>query len=104
MLPLTPKNRKYLKSQAHHLKPVLIIGKEGVTPSFVSELLLVINNKELIKCKLSKIAWENHELIENAICAIPERINIVDRIGHTLILFKSKPLDKTKFLLEEGNT
>lgn len=103
MYHLTTKDRKYLKARAHQLKPILIIGKDGLTPSFASELLLIIEKKELIKCKLSKVAWEQKEIIEAAICKISGDISIIHRIGHTLILFKGKSSDKTKYPLENSN-
>ena len=32
---ITPKQRAHLKSLAHHLKPVVYVGKEGVTDSTI---------------------------------------------------------------------
>ncbi|MFZ9834911.1 MAG: YhbY family RNA-binding protein [Holophagaceae bacterium] len=103
MYRLTTKDRQYLKARAHQLKPTLIIGKDGLTPSFATELLLIIEKKELIKCKLSKVAWEQREVIETAICKISGGINLIHRIGHTLILFKGKAPDKTKYPLENSD-
>jgi RNA-binding protein len=104
MYRLTPKNRQHLKRQAHQLKPVLIIGKEGLTPSFLKELVLTIDNIELIKCKVSISAWKNINLIEKTIKELPDGITIVDRIGHTLILFKPKSEDETKYSLKTSNS
>ena len=46
---LTPKQRQYLKAQAHHLKPVVHIGKAGVTPALAAELDQMLESLELMK-------------------------------------------------------
>lgn len=55
MYHLTTKDRKYLKARAHQLKPILIIGKDGLTPSFASELLLIIEKKNLLNANFQKL-------------------------------------------------
>ncbi|MCB9228919.1 MAG: YhbY family RNA-binding protein [Deltaproteobacteria bacterium] len=49
---LTRKQEKYLKGLAHSMKPVLMIGKEGVTEAVAKEMQLCLQAHELIKVKI----------------------------------------------------
>jgi RNA-binding protein len=42
---LTPKQRQFLKAQAHHLKPVVHVGKLGVSPTFLAELDFMLDSQ-----------------------------------------------------------
>lgn len=46
---------KKIKSQAHNLKPVIIIGAKGVTPKLLAEVESSLLAHELIKVKLPQI-------------------------------------------------
>jgi RNA-binding protein len=48
---LTPKQRKYLRAEAHHLKPTVMVGKSGITPGLISEIDQALGQHELIKIK-----------------------------------------------------
>ncbi|QUH26761.1 ribosome assembly RNA-binding protein YhbY [Serpentinicella alkaliphila] len=49
---LTGKQRSYLKSIAHSIKPITQIGKNGISESLVEELNLALEARELIKISL----------------------------------------------------
>ena len=49
---LTGKQRGYLKSLAHHLKPVVQIGQQGIT-----EILIGETRKQLLVHELIKVKW-----------------------------------------------
>ena len=49
---LTSKQRKLLRSKAHHLKPYIIIGKNGLTKSSINSISRLLNQHELIKVKI----------------------------------------------------
>ena len=51
---LTSKQRKYLRSKAHHLKPVVIIGKAEFNQSIIDTVEQCLNSHELIKVKFSQ--------------------------------------------------
>ncbi len=44
--------QKYLRSKAHHLKPVLWVGQNGLTENVTAEIELALDHHELIKIKL----------------------------------------------------
>lgn len=49
---LTPRQRQYLKAAAHHLKPIIHIGKGGVTDPLLAELDAALLAQELVKIKV----------------------------------------------------
>ena len=48
---LTSANRKYLRSLAHHIDPVVLIGKNGINNGVINYIEIALNSKELIKIK-----------------------------------------------------
>ena len=49
---LTPKERQALKARAHGLKPVVLLGSAGLSPSVVQEIDRALLAHELIKVKV----------------------------------------------------
>ena len=50
---LSPSQRRYLRSLAHDLSPVILLGAKGATDAVVKELDLALTHHELVKVKLS---------------------------------------------------
>ena len=83
---LNSSQRSYLKSQAHHLEPVIYIGKNGLTDGTIHSINTALSSKELIKIKFREFK-DNKQKISKKI--VTETLSlIVGIIGHTLILFK----------------
>jgi len=91
--------RRYLKSQAHHLKPVLIVGKGGVNDGAIEVIKKALDKRELIKIKFRDFK-ENKSILSKEIVSKTNSI-LVSIIGHTLIIFKenSDP-EKRKLILK----
>ena len=51
---MTGKERAALRSQAHHLEPVVHIGKESLTPEVTEAIAEAIEARELIKVGVLK--------------------------------------------------
>jgi RNA-binding protein len=51
-MPLDAAQRKNLRGQAHHLKPVVTVADKGLSESVVAEIERALNDHELIKVKL----------------------------------------------------
>ena len=86
-MPLLKHQIKHLKTLTHNLKPVIMVGQNGVTENILKELEIALDFHELVKIK---IAGEN-----KASCAavIEQLINAsnaetVQKIGKTLTLFR----------------
>ena len=96
---LNSKQRQFLKAQAHGLKPVMHIGKGGVTPALASELDTMLDSLELIKIKLNGNTAEDEEAAVQALCASVEGLDHVWTIGHTLLFFRPSRTRPTRYTL-----
>ena len=84
---LTSKQRAFLNSQAHTLKPIIQIGKNGLNDQIKTSVRQALDARELIKVTLLQNTDENiHEVAE----ILEEEIGVdtVQKIGRILILFK----------------
>ncbi len=52
--PLTSEQKKTLRAQGHHLKPVVYLGKEGLTPTLIKSAEAALLAHELIKIKVGQ--------------------------------------------------
>jgi len=77
---------KKLKSLAHHLKPAVNIGKEGVNDGVLNSISEVLEKNELIKIKFSKNK-DSKGVLSNQITKSTNSLK-VSIIGNTLILYK----------------
>lgn len=85
---LTPKQRQYLKAQAHHLKPVVHIGKSGITDALAAELDTMLESLELLKIKLNQNTAEDLESVIEGLKARVKGLEPVWTIGRTLLVFR----------------
>lgn len=96
---LTPKQRQFLKAQAHHLKPVVHIGKGGVTEALAAELDVMLESLELMKIKLNQNTSEELETVVSGLKARVEGVEHVWTIGKTLLLFRPSRNKPTRYAL-----
>ena len=84
---LSKPQKKHLVTLTHALKPVIMIGQNGVTENILKELEIALDFHELVKIK---IAGENKAscaaVIEQLIKA--SNAETVQKIGKTLTLFR----------------
>ena len=100
MKKLSPSQEKYLKSLAHHIDPVVIVGHHGVTDDVLKSIDEAIEKIELIKIKFNKFKSDKKELSNY----IVEKLNIhlVSNIGNIAILFKqNKDKEKRKIIFDK---
>ena len=51
-MPLNAAQKKNLRGQAHHLKPLVTVADKGLSETVVAEIERALNDHELIKIKL----------------------------------------------------
>ena len=96
---LSSSKRSYLRSQAHHLDPVALIGRNGVTDGTINTIDKALNSRELIKIKFREFKDEKQILSEKV--AKLTNSSVVGIIGHTLIIFRQNPdLEKQIYKLK----
>lgn len=89
MSALSPAQRKFLKSLAHHLDPVVIIGKQGVTDMLVRAAVEALEAHELIKIRFNEFKDQKKELAQELVRRTgAEQVGL---IGHVLILYREHP-------------
>ncbi|TCV86618.1 ribosome assembly RNA-binding protein YhbY [Testudinibacter aquarius] len=84
---LTTKQKQYLKGLAHNLKPVVMLGANGLTEGVVAEIDNALNHHELIKVKVAGAERETKQLIIDAIVRETSAA-AVQLIGHILVLYR----------------
>ncbi|MDO3409085.1 ribosome assembly RNA-binding protein YhbY [Saccharibacillus sp. CPCC 101409] len=84
---LTGKQKRYLRSQAHHLDAIFQIGKGGLNEQLVRHIGEAIETRELLKVSvLNNCTEEPKEL--GAELASAAEAELVQVIGRTIILYK----------------
>ena len=81
------KQKKELKSLAHHLKPVVITGNNGMTPSVNQEIEVALNAHELIKLRINTSNKEERDAIV-AEMLVTHRAELIQKIGHTITIYR----------------
>jgi len=94
--PLTAKQIRLLKSLAHHLKPVVQIGKEDISENVVEATKQELFNHELIKIKIGNNSGVDKKEAATMLSQTTGS-SLVQLIGKTIILYKeNKKIKKDK--------
>ncbi len=91
---LTPKQRAYLKSLAHPLKPILQIGKEGATDSVAATIEGAFRTRELLKVKVLEASPESATEVAASLAERVDRIELVQVIGRTVVYYRRHPTNR----------
>ena len=83
---LTGKQKRYLRAQAHHLTPIVQIGKGGLTNEIKASIRKALDARELIKVAI----LQNSDADINDVAAEIEEMSfdVVQKIGRILVVFK----------------
>lgn len=84
---LNNKQKKALKSLAHPLKPVVMIGNNGLTEGVLAEIDSALAFHELIKVRISAEDRETKVLIAKAIVH-ESKAEEVQLLGNVLTIFR----------------
>ena len=84
---LSNKQKQFLKGQAHSLKPVVLLGSNGLTEGVVVEIQSALEILELIKVKVPTDDRETKALIFDAIVRETGATKL-QTIGHTVVLYR----------------
>lgn len=92
MQKLTSKERAFLRKYAHHLKPTVQIGAQGIHKNVLETIRERLRVDELIKIKVHRDDIYDKESLQEHIDQILKEIDIeiVGVIGTTLIVFQEQ--------------
>ena len=88
---LNSKQRAHLRALAHHLKPVVQIGKEGITDAAVRSAEEAFNTRELVKVKVQEAAPSPARDAGEELASRLDQATLVAAIGRTVILYRPDP-------------
>ncbi len=89
---MNPSFKQELKGRAHHLKPIIIIGSEGLTPGVHNEIDRALNDHELIKIRVNANDREERKALTTMITE-HHRAELIGSIGHIFIIYRKKASD-----------
>lgn len=82
-------DRRYLRSIAHHLQPVVHIGKTGLSENVLAEIDRALEQHELIKVRFLDFK-EEKKVLSQAI-AMDTHSEMVGMVGHIAIFYRQNP-------------
>ncbi|TYR75445.1 ribosome assembly RNA-binding protein YhbY [Rossellomorea vietnamensis] len=90
---LTGKQKRYLRSEAHHLNPIFQVGKGGVNENMIKQISEALEARELIKVSILQNCDEDKDTVADEL-ASGTNANIVQIIGLTIVLYKESKENK----------
>ncbi len=87
ILELTGKQKRFLQALGNSIKPIISVGKSGVTDNTLVSVKNAFNTKELIKIKIQDGCEEDKEDVAVKIHRGAEAA-LVQIIGRTVLLYK----------------
>ncbi|MGJ3244002.1 MAG: YhbY family RNA-binding protein [Opitutales bacterium] len=93
--PLSGTEKKHLRGKAQRLKPVVFVGRAGLSPSVLTEIETALERDGLIKIK-SETGREALDQLVNQIEA-DTRAVCVGTVGRTASFFRQPPGDFNDF-------
>lgn len=87
---ITPHEMRELRSQAHLLKPVVIIGNKGLSDAVLQEIDIALRDHELIKVRVN---IDDREQLSEIIAKICEKTGSshIQSIGYIITIYRKNP-------------
>jgi len=99
-MPLSGKQRRYLRSLGHHLEPVVQVGKLGLTEGVTAAVDAALEEHELVKVRLgTECPDERSDVAERLGPAV--RGEVAQVLGRTLLIYRRHPKEP-KIALPKG--
>ncbi|ERN54681.1 MULTISPECIES: ribosome assembly RNA-binding protein YhbY [Alkalihalophilus] len=90
---LTGKQKRFLRSKAHHLTPIFQVGKGGVNENMIEQIDDVLESRELIKVSvLQNCEFDKDDVAEEL--SKGAKAELVQVIGNTIVLYKESKENK----------
>lgn len=96
-MPLTSSQIRYLRSLAHDLSPVVMLGNKGATEAVTRELGQALDIHELVKVKLSG-GDKDERQVQVDVLTKATGAETIHQIGHVVVLFR-RNADEPKIAL-----
>lgn len=90
---LTGKQKRFLRSEAHHIKPIFQVGKEGVGENMVKQISDALEKRELIKVSVLQNCMEDKDVVADQLSK-GANAELVQVIGNNIVLYKESKENK----------
>ncbi|WLR56268.1 ribosome assembly RNA-binding protein YhbY [Mesobacillus subterraneus] len=90
---LTGKQKRFLRSKAHHLSPIFQVGKGGVNENMIKQIADVLEARELIKVSILQNCDEDRDTVADQLSR-GAKAELVQVIGNTIVLYKESRENK----------
>lgn len=90
---LTGKQKRFLRSKAHHLNPIFQVGKGGVNDNLIKQIGEALEVRELIKVSILQNCEEDRNDVGPTLSK-GARAELVQIIGNTIVLYKESKENK----------
>ena len=87
MMKLTNNQKKHLRILSHDLRPVVMVGQQGLTDAVLAELELTMTKHELLKVKVRSNGREEKQQIVSKILEFSQAA-LVQVIGGVLVIYR----------------
>ena len=87
---LTGKQARYLRGLGHHLKPLVMLGRDGLSENVIIAANAVLTAHELIKVRIGNGCFLDRREAAG-IAAEKTGSEIVQILGKTFLLFRANP-------------
>jgi RNA-binding protein len=84
---LTGKQKRYLRSMAHHMDPIFQVGKGGVNENMIKQIADALEAREMFKISVLQNCEEDKNVVAKEL-ADGTGAEIVQVIGNTIVLYK----------------
>ncbi len=84
---LTGKQKRFLRSKAHHLNPIFQVGKTGVNDNMIQQINDVLEKRELIKVSILQNNFDDKNEVAREL-AEGTNAHVVQVIGNVIVLYK----------------
>lgn len=97
---LRGKQKRFLRSKAHHLQPIFQIGKGGISGPMITQIGEALEKRELIKVSLLQ---NTDEIATDAAHILTEEVHcqVVQIIGRVLVLYRPSSKEKYQRISKE---
>ncbi|GAA0354012.1 ribosome assembly RNA-binding protein YhbY [Bacillus horti] len=90
---LTGKQKRYLRSLAHHLNPIFQVGKAGVNDNLIIQIREALEARELIKVSILQNCDQDKDEVAEELSKGADA-ELVQIIGKTIVLYKESEENK----------
>jgi len=103
IMSLNKAQSKRLRAESHRLKlkPVVMIGENGLSENVNNEIAIAVEHHELIKIRIPALAKDDKKKLAETICA-KNQATLITAIGRVIVIYRrNEKADRFATLLSD---